>query len=232
MKIREELHDLADPKVAQKAQYYFKTKKGEYGYGDIFIGVKSADLRALAKGNTELSVKDIRSLIKSKIHDERALGLLILVYRYEKNKSEKEREKVYKIYISLFKYINNWDLVDCSSPHIVGKYLMDKDRAVLYTWIRSDHLWTRRIGMLANWWFVRKGDLKDVFKMAKILLQDEEDLMHKAVGWMLREAGKKDRTQLEEFLVKNYKKMPRTMLRYSIEKFPETLRKKYLKGLV
>ena len=232
MNIKKELRKISNPEVAKKSQYYFKTGIGEYGHGDIFIGVTSADLRTLASVNTDLSVKETKELIKSKIHEERALGLLILVYRYKKSKDEKEHEKIFKLYCTQFKHINNWDLVDCSSPYIVGTYLLDRDRSILYTWIKSEHLWTRRIGILANWWFVRKGDLKDVFKMAKILLHDEHDLIHKAVGWMLREAGKKDRTKLETFLKKNYQTMPRTMLRYSIEKFPEALRQKYLKGKV
>lgn len=232
MKLKRELSQLADPKVAKQSQYYFKTEKGQYGYGDRFIGVRSGDLRRLAKENTSLSVKDTKTLISSKIHEERALGLLVLVYRYEKADSDKEKDKIYKFYTTQFKQINNWDLVDCSSPYIVGAHLLNKDRKVLYKWIRSDHLWTRRIGMVANWWFIRNGDLKDVFKMSKILLNDEEDLMHKVVGWMLREAGKKDRKKLEVFLRQYYKKMPRTMLRYSIEKFPEALRKRYLTGKV
>ena len=232
MKIQSELKKLSSKKVAKQSQYYFKTGEGEYGHGDIFIGVKSADLRALAKSNYDLNVKDIKSLMKSKIHEERALGVLILVYRYEKADSDLKREKIFKLYTTQFKHINNWDLVDCSTPYIVGKHLLESDREILYKWVKSDHLWTRRIAMVSNWWFIRKGDLKEVFKMAKFLLKDEEDLMHKAVGWMLREAGKKDRKKLEAFLKKHYKSMPRTMLRYSIEKFPETLRQKYLKGTI
>jgi len=231
-KIQMDLRKHADVKVAEKNQYFFKTGKGEYGYGDIFIGVRSADLRKLAKNNITLGVRVIKSLIKSKVHEERALGLLILVYKYEKAKSEEEREKVYKIYLTMFKYINNWDLVDCSSPYIVGTYLLNRDRKILYTWVKSDHLWTKRIAMVANWWFIRKGDLREVFKMAELLLNDEHDLIHKVVGWMLREAGKKDLKKLEFFLKKHYKSMPRTMLRYSIEKFPEPLRQKYLKGII
>jgi len=232
MKIRKDLKKLSSPKIAKKSQYYFKTKKGQYSYGDIFIGVKSADLRSLAKTNTDLSITDTKILLKSKIHEERALALLILVYKYKSSNDDIEHQKIFNFYTKHFKYINNWDLVDCSSPHIVGIHLMNRNREVLYTWIQSEHLWTRRIAMLANWWFVRKGDLKDVFKMAKILLNDEHDLMHKAVGWMLREAGKKDNKKLTTFLKSNYKSMPRTMLRYSIEKFPENLRQKYLKGKI
>ncbi len=160
------------------------------------------------------------------------LGLLILVNKYQKAESNEVEQKIFQIYISHFKYINNWDLVDVTCPHIVGKHLMDKDRELLYKWAKSDDLWTRRIAMITNWWFVRKGDLKDVFKISKILLNDEHDLIHKAVGWMLREAAKKDLAKSEAFLKKHYKKMPRTMLRYAIEKFPETKRQKYLKGKI
>lgn len=232
MKIQDELRKFASEKVAEKSRYFFKTGKGQYGHGDIFIGVKAADLRNLAKNNTTLSVTETKKLIRSKVHEERALGLLILVYRYKKTKDELEHEKIYKLYISQFKHINNWDLVDCSCAYIVGPYLLNKDRKILYTWAKSDHLWTKRIAMVTNWWFIRNGDLKDVFKLAKVLLHDEHDLIHKAVGWMLREAGKKDQPALETFLKKHYQKMPRTMLRYSIEKFPETKRQKYLKGKI
>ena len=218
--IQEKLKKISSVKVAKQSQYYFKTDKGEYGYGDIFIGVKSADLRRLAQDSTDLSITETKKLIKSKIHEERALGLLILVYRYKKSKSESEKMAIYKLYISHFKYINNWDLVDCSCPHIVGPHLTNRSRKVLYKWVESDHLWTKRIAMITNWWFVRNNDLRDVFKIAKILLNDEHDLIHKAVGWMLREAGKKDVVKTEVFLKKYYKKMPRTMLRYAIEKIP------------
>ena len=130
----------------------------------------------------------------------------------------------------MFKYINNWDLVDCSSPYIVGTYLLNRDRKILYTWVKSDHLWTKRIAMVANWWFIRKGDLREVFKMAELLLNDEHDLIHKVVGWMLREVGNRDLIKEKAFLKAHYKTMPRVMLRYSIEKFSKEDRKKYLKG--
>lgn len=232
IKLQKELKKLANPKIAEHSQRFFKTQKGDYGYGDIFIGVRAPQLRSLAKSNIHLTFSDIKILIKSKIHEERMLGLLILVYKYRSSKEEKEHDKIYSFYIKHFKYINNWDLVDISCPHIVGPYLMNRDRKVLYTWAKSDHLWTKRIAMITNWWLVRKGDLGDVFKIAKILLKDEHDLIHKAVGWMLREAAKKDLVKAEAFLKKHYKSMPRTMLRYAIEKFPETKRQKYLTGKV
>lgn len=232
MLIQKQLKKLASPKVAKQSQYYFKTGEGQYGHGDIFIGVKSADLRKLAKENSHLSQPDIRKLIQSKIHEERALGLLILVYQFKKTKDVDEKTRIYKFYTTQFKHINNWDLVDCSCPYIVGPYIMERDRKILYKWAKSNHLWTKRIAIVTNWWLIRNGDLKEVFKISKILLNDDHDLIHKAVGWMLREAGKKDLPQLECFLKKHYAQLPRTTLRYAIEKFPETKRKKYLKGTI
>jgi 3-methyladenine DNA glycosylase AlkD len=230
--IQLEFRKLTNDKYALKSNRFFKNKKGEYGYGDIFLGIRSPIIRKFAKENILLSITDTKKLIKSKYHEERLLGLIILVNKYKIAKDEAQQIKYYSIYIKHFKYINNWDLVDVTCPHIVGKHLMDRDRSILYDWAKSDDLWTKRIAMITNWWFVRKGDLKDVFKIAKILLKDEHDLIHKAVGWMLREAAKKDMEAAEKFLKKYYLNMPRTMLRYAIEKYPEKKRQKYLKGLV
>jgi 3-methyladenine DNA glycosylase AlkD len=216
--------------TAKKSQYFFKTKQGQYGYGDQFIGVNSKDIRNLAKNNFNIDFSEINTLVTSKTHEDRSLGLLILVYRYKKAQTDKERTKIFKFYCRLFKSINNWDLVDISCPYIVGAYLMDRDRSLLYKWAKSKHLWTKRISIVSNWWLIRHGDLKEVFKISKILLNDEHDLIHKAVGWMLREAGKKDQKKLETFIIENYNQMPRTMLRYAIEKFPEKKRLKFLKG--
>ncbi len=227
--IQQELRSLADPEIAKKSRMYMRAYEGGYGEGDCFLGLRVPFIRKTAKEHIDISFEDTIFLIKSKFHEERMLGLILLVYKYQKTKIEKEHIKIYKIYIKHFKYINNWDLVDITCPHIIGKHLMNRDRSILYDWIKSKDLWTRRIGMLANWWFVRKGDLKDVFNMAKILLHDDHDLMHKAVGWMLREAGKKDQAKLEKFLNTHCKKMPRVMLRYSIEKLPPKKRKDYLK---
>ncbi len=232
MLITKEMRKLANSKIAEHSQRFFKTAKGEYGEGDVFIGIRVPELRKLAKKYIELSITDLKKLVKSKIHEERLTGLLILVNKYKSAKVEQEREKLYQLYIRHFKYINNWDLVDVTCPHIIGRHLMDKNREILYVWAKSDHLWTRRIAIITNGWFIRNGDLRDVFKISKILLTDKHDLIHKAVGWMLREAGKKDLKALEAFLKKHYKNMPRTMLRYSIEKFPESKRKKYLSGKI
>ena len=230
--LTKEMKALANPKIAEHSQRFFKTGKGEYGYGDVFIGIRVPVLRKLAKKYVDLNIPGVKKLIKSKIHEERLTGLIILVNKYKAAKEDSERNKLYDIYTQHFKYINNWDLVDVTCAHIIGRHLLNKDRAALYQWAKSDHLWTKRIAIITNWWFIREGDLRDVFKISKILLHDEHDLIHKAVGWMLREAGKKDRKALEVFLKKHYKTMPRTMLRYSIEKLPESLRQKYLKGKI
>lgn len=232
MQIKKDLASLADPEYAQHGQRFFKTGKGEYGYGDKFIGIRMPDLRVLTKNYIDLGFVDISKLIKSKIHEERLAGLLILVNQYKAAKEETQKDRIYNFYIKHFKHINNWDLVDVTCPHIVGPHLMNKNRKVLVDWARSEHLWTKRIAIVSNWWFIRNGDISSVFKISRILLNDEHDLIHKAVGWMLREAGKKDRKALEKFLQRHYENMPRTMLRYAIEMFPESRRQKYLKGRI
>ena len=232
MKAIEEIRSLADKERAIHSKKFFKTGKGEYGYGDIFLGVRTPQIRSIAKKNISISTTEMKTLIKSKYHEERLLGLIILVNKYSKAKDEKVRNQLYKIYVSSFKYVNNWDLVDVTCPHVIGKHLMDKERSILYSWARSEDLWTKRIAIVSTHWFIRKNDLDDTFKIAEILLNDEHDLIHKAVGWMLREAGKRDLEKEEIFLKKHYKNMPRTMLRYSIEKFPEPKRQKYLKGTI
>jgi 3-methyladenine DNA glycosylase AlkD len=232
MKARDEIQALANKEIAKHSLRFFKTSKGEYGYGDVFLGVRTPQIRLIAKKHIGISKTEMQTLIKSKYHEERLLGLIILVNKYSKAKDEKVRNQLYKIYVSSFKYINNWDLVDVTCPHIIGKHLMDKERSILYSWAKSDDLWTKRIAIVSTHWFIRKNDLDDTFKIAEILLNDEHDLIHKAVGWMLREAGKRDLEKEEIFLKKHYKNMPRTMLRYSIEKFPEPKRQKYLKGTI
>ena len=226
-----EFRELGSEKIAEHSMKFFKTGKGEYGEGDKFLGIRVPVIRKFAKTHTDLSIIKTKKLIQSKFHEERLLGLIILVNKYKKS-DDIQKEEIYQIYLSSFKYINNWDLVDVTCPHIIGVHLMDRDRSIIYEWAKSDDLWTKRIAMITNWWFVRKGDLREVFKVAKILLSDEHDLIHKAVGWMLREAYKKDEAKTNKFLKSHYKKMPRVMLRYAIEKHPETIRQKYLKGLV
>ena len=232
MKARGEIRALANKQIAKNSLRFFKTGKGEYGHGDLFLGVKVPKIRSIAKKHTDISITEMKNLICSKYHEERLLGLIILVNKYSKNKDRKTRNQLYKIYVSSFKYINNWDLVDVTCAHVIGKHLLNKDRSILYTWAKSNDLWTKRIAIVSTHCFIRKNDLQETFKIAKILLNDEHDLIHKAVGWMLREAGKKDMEKEEIFLKKHYKTMPRTMLRYSIERFHEPKRKKYLKGTI
>ncbi len=232
MKARDEIQALANKEIAKHSLRFFKTSKGEYGYGDVFLGVRTPQIRLIAKKYIDISTVDMKTIIKSKYHEERLLGLIILVNKYSKAKDEKDRNQLYKIYVSSFKHVNNWDLVDVTCPHVIGKHLMNKERSILYSWAKSEDLWTKRIAIVSTHWFIRKNDLDDTFKIAEILLNDEHDLIHKAVGWMLREAGKRDLEKEEIFLKKHYKNMPRTMLRYSIEKFPEPKRQKYLKGKI
>ena len=232
MKASEEIRELANEEIAKHSLRFFKTDKGQYGFGDIFLGIRAPKIRLIAKKHIDISIIDMKTLIQSKYHEERFLGLIILVNKYAKTKDKKNRNQLYKIYVSSFKYINNWNLVDVTCPHVTGKHLIDKDRTILYKWAKSEDLWAKRIAMVSTFSFIRKNDLEDTFKIAEILLHDEHDLIHKAVGWMLREAGKRDLKREETFLKKYYKTMPRTMLRYAIEKFPETKRQKYLKGTI
>jgi 3-methyladenine DNA glycosylase AlkD len=226
--IKKEIILNASSKYAKNLQRFFKTGKGEYGEGDIFVGIKIPVLRKIAQKYIESEFAALQKLLNSKIHEERMVALLILTYQYKKYPA-KESE-VYNFYLQNFKHINNWDLVDLSAPIISGKYLLDKDNDILYKWARSDHLWTRRIAVLSTYEFIRNSRFDEILKIAEILLNDTHDLMHKAVGWMLREVGKRDLKTEETFLRKNYKNMPRTMLRYAIERFEETKRKAYLKG--
>jgi 3-methyladenine DNA glycosylase AlkD len=225
--VQKELKSLGTPERAKTSLWYFKTDPGQYGEGDIFYGVSVPDQRKIAKKYSELPLPEITKLLKSKYHESRLTALFILVLKYRKG-ADKEKQTLAKYYISNKKYINNWDLVDSSAPYIYGHYLLDKDKKVLHDLARSPILWDRRIAILSSAWFIREGNFEDTLKLAKILLDDKEDLIHKAVGWMLREIGKKSPVIEEKFLEKYYKQMPRTMLRYAVERFPEEKRKKYL----
>jgi 3-methyladenine DNA glycosylase AlkD len=225
--LRRELVSSADEAQARVLQRFFKTNKGEYGEGDIFLGIKTPVVRNVARRYITLELDEIGQLLESRIHEERACALALLVKKFEQG-DEDERKKVYDFYLQSRKYINNWDLVDLSAPHIVGRYLLDKDRSVLYRLAHSEVLWDRRIAMLSAFTFIRDHDYADALLMAETLLCDEHDLMHKAVGWMLREIGKRDRETEEAFLNKHYRVMPRTMLRYAIEKFDEPKRRRYM----
>lgn len=225
--LRKELRACVDPKRAKILVGFFKTGKGEYGEGDVFLGVTVPETRKIAIKYRDLSLADIAKLIRSKLHEERLLALLILVYKFEQDGGQ-GRKKIFDFYLNNTKYINNWDLVDLTAPKIVGVYLMNKPRKILYKLARSDSVWERRIAILATYAFIKSGEFKDTLAISKILLNDSHDLIHKAVGWMLREVGKQSQTIEEQFLKKHHKTMPRTMLRYAIERFPKRLRSMYL----
>lgn len=229
--IRRSLNRLANKKDAAMQRGYFKMGKGEYAEGDIFIGVRTPKIRTLVKQYQHAPVSVPRQLLKSKIHDERVLALLMLVDLFGRSE-ELVQKSIFDFYLKNTCHINNWDLVDISAHKIVGVWLFKRNRTPIRKLVKSDSLWDRRISMVSTWHFIRNNDFKDTLKFAKSFLNDEEDLMHKATGWMLREVGKRDHKVLEGFLKKHYLGMPRTMLRYAIEKFPETKRKKYLQGKI
>jgi len=228
-KLRSKLRTMADPEKAKVLQMFFKTGPGEYGEGDVFLGIQVPALRKLAKENPDLDEAALQVLLRSSIHEERMLSLLILIQKYVRGKDE-ERKKIYDFYLENTSFINNWDLVDLSAEHVVGHFLMRGSRRPLYLLAKSRSLWERRIAILATFHFIKQHEFSDTLKIAAILLSDKEDLIQKAVGWMLREVGKRDLEAEEQFLRKSYQKMPRTMLRYAIERFPEEKRKQYLKG--
>ena len=211
-------------------QRFFKTGEGEYGFGDVFIGLTVPQSRNIAIKFKDLEFADIIELLKSKIHEERLIALLILVHKFQKEPLEQRR--IYDFYIKNTKYVNNWDLVDLSSDKIVGGYLIDKPKEILVKFANSENIWEKRIAMISTYNFIKNNKFKDSLKIAEILVNDKNDLIQKAVGWMLREIGNRDREQELKFLKKYYKKMGRTALRYALEKFPESLRKKYLLGKV
>ena len=229
--IKKRLKALGNKEHAAVSQRFFKTGPGEYGEGDIFIGIKVPVLRKLAKEYLDLPLKDVSKILISKYHEERLLALPILVGQFSKGDEEKKKS-IYELYLKNTRFINNWDLVDLSAHYIVGPYLVDRSRAPLYEMAKSESLWERRIAIMSTFYFIKKDDFTDTLKISRILLSDTEDLIHKAVGWMLREIGKRRLTKEETFLKKYYQKMPRTMLRYAIEKFPEPKRKRYLKGTI
>jgi len=222
---------LVAQKNAQKSaalQRYFKTGKGEYGEGDVFLGLTVPLTRKIAKEFIHLSLKELSVHIRSKFHEERLASLEILNIKFAKS-DEHDRQKIVTFYIKNLRYVNNWDLVDGSAPYILGEYLLDKDKEILYSLAKSSNLWERRVATLSTFTFIRNNQFADALHIAESLLTDEHDLIHKAVGWMLREVGNRDRVVLEIFLEKYYRRIPRTMLRYAIEKFPERERKEWLK---
>jgi 3-methyladenine DNA glycosylase AlkD len=226
--LKNDLRKYRNKGKAKLLARFFKTGPGEYGEGDIFLGVIVPDSRKVAKKYFELPLAEVHKLIGSKIHEERLVAVLILVEKYRLG-DEKQKEAIYKFYLEHAKNINNWDLVDLSAPRIVGEYLRSHDKRVLLKLARSKNIWEKRIAMLATFQFIYFGESKWTFKLVKILLSDPHDLIQKACGWMLREAGKRvSERELEKFLKEITKKMPRTMLRYAIERLPERKRKFYL----
>ncbi len=227
--LKKETLSKANPEKARILKTFFKTGKGEYGEGDSFLGITVPESRKIAIKYSHLSLSDINELLESKIHEERLVALLILVNNY---KSSQEKENIFNFYLKNTKYINNWDLVDLSADKIVGDHLINKDKSILYNLAKSNNIWERRISIISTFHFIKNNQFDDTLKISKILLNDTHDLIHKAVGWMLREIGKRVQEVEEHFLKQHYKLMPRTMLRYAIEKFPEEKRNAYLKGAV
>jgi len=226
-----ELQDLANKKQAEQYKKFFKTGKGEYGEGDIFLGVKVPVQRKVAKKYQGLNLIKLQKLLNSKIHEHRLTGLIILTNKYKKSTKE-EKENIFNFYLNNTKNINNWDLVDLSAPNIVGSFLSNNKKNILYDFANSKDLWEKRIAIVSTLNFIKQNQFQDTLAISEILLDDKHDLIHKAVGWMLREVGKREQEVLENFLKQHYKKMSRTMLRYSIEKFDEEKRKSYLTGKI
>jgi 3-methyladenine DNA glycosylase AlkD len=229
--IRRELKSMADPNKAAIMQRFFKSGPGQYGEGDIFIGVMVLQSRRVAKKFCQLPLGEVRTLLHSHIHEERLVALLILAWSYSSVSSSREKEEqIVKFYLDNIKQVNNWDLVDLSAPNILGAHLVDRERSLLYMLAGSENVWERRIAIVATHHFIRNGDFSDTLKIAEMLLQDRHDLIHKAVGWMLREVGKRDAAAQEAFLEKHWSVMPRMMLRYAIERLPESKRRRYKKA--
>lgn len=227
--LRAALRNQANEADAEVLQRFFKTGPGDYAEGDIFIGVRVPIIRRIAKQYEALPLRDIATLLKSSIHEERMLALVILLRQYRKG-TPAEQTKIYNLYMANTAQINNWDLIDVTAPHIAGSFLQDKPRAPLYSFAHSQSLWERRIAIIATLHFIKHNDFPDTLAIAEILLHDKHDLIQKAVGWMLREVGNRDLPTIETFLKQHYHTMPRTMLRYAIEKFPAPKRQRYLKG--
>lgn len=227
--IRKALRAYADETDAAIYRRFFKTGPGEYGEGDRFIGVRVPATRRVARDYRTLPLADTLTLLQSDIHEERLLALIILSHKFKAGTPD-EQTTIYRAYLDHTPFINNWDLVDVSAEHVVGAYLERRSRKPLHDLARSESLWERRIAILSTFRFIRHDDFDETLAIAEILVADAHDLIHKAVGWMLREVGKRDRSKEESFLIRHYRTMPRTMLRYAIEKFTEEIRQQYLKG--
>ena len=231
-KIQKEIRANADPAKAKILQNFFKTAKGQYGHGDRFLGVTVPVLRKIAKKYIEMDLDDAIRLLESSYHEERFAALLILMEKFRKS-DHHEKEKIFKIYLRNTAHINSWDLVDISAEHIIGAYLEEREKNILFDLAKSNSIWERRISILSTFGYIKKKEYLLTLELAEILINDDQDLIHKAVGWMLREIGKRCSVDvLREFLKEKYKKMPRTMLRYAIERFEEAERIKYLKSQI
>jgi 3-methyladenine DNA glycosylase AlkD len=228
--IQKRLRGLGSPEAAAMAARFFKTGPGQYGEKDILLGLRAEVMHRMSKEYHSLPLRDLRVLLRSPVHEDRSLALLILV-RQATRGDDAIKQRIYELYLTHTRYVNNWDLVDGSAPEIVGGYLIDKSRKPLVELARSASIWERRISIVATHYFIRQGQFADTLHIARLLLRDQEDLIHKAVGWMLRETGKRDQPTLEDFLRRHGKVMPRTTLRYAIERFPKDLRMAYLKGI-
>ncbi|MDD5597135.1 MAG: DNA alkylation repair protein [Victivallaceae bacterium] len=228
--VKHELSRFAKPEDAEGKKRFFKTAPGSYGEGDIFIAVSNADLRKTARRHIDLSFSELEKLLSSEIHEHRQTALFILMLQFERGGREQQKP-VYDFYLAHLDAVNNWDLVDLSAHYIIGTFLLDKkDRSVIYRLAGTDDLWRERIAMVSTFAFIRNMDFADTLRLAENFIPHRHDLIHKAAGWMLREIGKRDFETENHFLKKHYRGMPRTMLRYAIEKFPDELRRKYLNG--
>lgn len=228
--LQSELHAQSDPDRAKHLQRFFKTGKGEYAEGDLMLGITVPEQRKLAKKYKDISLTDITKLLRSKWHEERLTALLILVQQFQAGSDEK-KEKIFKLYVANTRFINNWDLVDTSAEYIVGPWMESRDKSLLVELAQSDLIWERRIAMLSTFCYIKKGKPEWALNIAVILVEDQHDLIQKAVGWMLREVGKRCSLKVEKsFLEKHFRKMPRTMLRYAIERFEEQERLKWMRG--
>lgn len=221
---------LGNSDVAEHSQRFFKTGLGEYGFGDKFLGIRVPMIRQSVKKYRSTPVSTAVSLLKSEYHEIRLFAVLLLVLRFSSKQDNTERDEIYQLYLRNTHYVNNWDLVDSSAHHIVGAYLHDKNRSILTKLAAADLLWDRRIAMMATYYFIKNNEYEDALQIAEQLLRDKEGLIHKVTGWMLREIGNRDRSIEVEFLQQHYQAMPRTMLRYAIEKFSKEERQAYLRG--
>jgi 3-methyladenine DNA glycosylase AlkD len=227
--LKKKLKSLGSEEQAVVSRRFFKTGPGEYGEGDVFLGIKVPVLRRLAKEFADLPLQEVKTLLTSRIHEERFVALIMLVRRFDRG-DDLIRQRIFDLYLKNTSTVNNWDLVDASAPYIMGPFLMNKSRAPLHRLAQSKSLWERRIAIMSTFHFIKNGEFSETLKISEILLADPEDLIQKAVGWMLREVGKRHLPIEEDFLKKYYRRMPRTMLRYAIEKFPQVQRQRYLKG--